>query len=78
MRAAAGIRIVLIGLAAVLAVVLISRGNVLIGGLIGAMAIARAAMFASMQKRRSELRSRIAARRAPRDADAGRAWQPRD
>jgi hypothetical protein len=57
------VRWILIGLSVALAVVLIVRGNVVIGALIGAMAVARAVLFVHMRHRRDEIRKRDARRR---------------
>ena len=48
-------RWVMVGLGAVLAVVLIANGNIVVGGLIGAMAVVRIVMFSKLQRRRTEL-----------------------
>ena len=53
-------RWILVALTAALAVVLIVRGNVVIGVLLGAMAVTRAVMFVTMRRRREEFRRRIA------------------
>ena len=55
-------RWVLLGLSVLLAVVLIANGNVLIGGLIGVMAVVRITMFSKMSKRRAELRAQYPGR----------------
>ena len=56
-------RWILIALSGVLAAFLIARGNVVIGVIIGAMALTRAVLFVKMQHRREQFRQRIAARR---------------
>jgi len=53
------IRGLMLGLSATLAIVLILRGNVVIGGLIGALAATRAVMFVTMTRRRRAFRQRI-------------------
>jgi Na+-driven multidrug efflux pump len=50
-------RYVIVGLALVLAVVLILNGNLLIGGLVGAMAVMRAVMVTRIQQRRRQFRA---------------------
>jgi len=65
-------RWILVALTAALAVVLIVRGNVVIGVLLGAMAVTRAVMFVTMRRRREEFRRRIA---QGRDRPAGRFGQ---
>ena len=60
------LRWVLIGLSAVLAVVLIASGAVLIGALIGAMAIVRTVMFLQLRHRRQSFRP--GARHLPRES----------
>jgi hypothetical protein len=52
----------LLGLSVLLAVVLIANGNVLIGGLIGVMAVVRITMFSKMSRRRAELRAQYPGR----------------
>jgi hypothetical protein len=54
-------RWVMAGLGALLAVALIANGNVLIGAIIGVMAVVRIVMFSKMQRRRAELRARFGA-----------------
>ncbi len=56
-------RWILVALSVVLAAFLIVRGNVVIGVLVGAMALTRAGLFVRMQHRREEFRRRIVARR---------------
>ncbi len=56
-------RWILIALSGVLAAFLIARGNVVIGVIVGAMALTRAVMFVKMQRRREQIRQRIEARR---------------
>lgn len=58
------IRWILVALTAAIAVVLISSGHVVLGVLLGAMAVTRAVMFVTMQRRREQFRERIAQRRA--------------
>jgi uncharacterized membrane protein len=57
------IRWILVALSLALAVVLIVHGNVVVGGLIGAMAVTRAVLFVRMQHRRERFRQQIARRR---------------
>jgi hypothetical protein len=52
------IRWVMVALTAVLAAVLISRGNVVIGGILAALAIMRIVLLVGMQKRRAQFRQR--------------------
>jgi 16S rRNA C1402 (ribose-2'-O) methylase RsmI len=47
-------RWLLAGLGLVLAVVLIAAGNVVVGVLVGAMAIVRIVMFSKLQRRRAQ------------------------
>ncbi len=56
-------RWILIALSALLAVFVIARGNVVIGVIIGAMAVTRAVMFLRMRHRREQLHERLVARR---------------
>ncbi len=58
------LRWILVALSLVLAAFLIARGNVVIGVLVGAMAVTRAVLFVKMQHRREQFRERIAQRRA--------------
>lgn len=51
-------RWVLVALSLVLSIVLIARGDVVIGVVLGAMALVRLAMFARMQQRREQFRER--------------------
>jgi hypothetical protein len=60
------VRWILVALTAALAVVLIVSGHVVLGVLLGAMAVTRAVLFVKMQRRREMLRARIAQRRAGR------------
>lgn len=53
------VRFILVAVGLTLGIVLIARGNVLIGGLICVLSIARFAMFVSMRKRRREFRERF-------------------
>jgi hypothetical protein len=55
-------RWVLVGISAVLAIVLIANGNVLIGALVGAMAIVRIVMFSNLQRRRAAWRGQYRGR----------------
>lgn len=55
------LRLFVIAIALALAVALIARGNMLIGFLVGALALARLAMFVTMMRRR-----RIFGERFPR------------
>ena len=55
-----------VALSFTLAVVLIVRGNVLIGGIIAALAVTRVALFAQIHRRRKRFRARIEQRRAAR------------
>ncbi len=57
------LRWILVGLSGLLAVFLIARGNVLIGLIVGAMAVTRAVLFVRMHHRREQLHERIIARR---------------
>jgi hypothetical protein len=59
MRAVWVVRCAMLALSATLAIVLIERGNVLIGGLIGALVVSRAVLFVSMTRRRREFRQRF-------------------
>ncbi len=60
------IRGVLIALSIALATVLILHGNVVIGALIGVMAVTRVVLYVQMRHRREELRQRIAQGRGRR------------
>ncbi len=53
------LRSIILVLTAALAIALITRGNVLIGGLLAAIVVARAVLFVSMRRRRRELRGRL-------------------
>ena len=53
-----GIRWVLVGLSLALSIALIARGDVLVGGLLGALAVVRMVMFSRMQQRRDQFRAR--------------------
>ena len=59
-------RWLLVALSAAIAVVLLVHGNVVLGVLLGAIVVTRAAMLSRMQRRRERFRRRIAARRARR------------
>jgi hypothetical protein len=56
------IRGLLVALTATLAVILILRGNVVIGVVLGALACARVALLVSVHRRRKELRQRFGRR----------------
>jgi hypothetical protein len=56
----------ILALGAALSLGLIVRGNVLIGGLVGAMVVARGVLFVKMRRRREELRRRFEQRRRAR------------
>jgi hypothetical protein len=58
-----GIRWVLVALSAALAIALIARGNVLIGLLVGALALTRMVYFVRLHNRRDQFRRRMAERR---------------
>ena len=66
MRSIWVLRGVLIALTAALAIALILRGHVVIGALLGALAVTRAMLFLSMRHRRVRLRRRLAQRRVGR------------
>jgi membrane protein implicated in regulation of membrane protease activity len=51
-------RWIMVALTAVLAAVLIARGNVVIGGLLAALTVMRIALLARMQQRRDRFRQR--------------------
>ena len=53
------LRWALVALGLVLAAVLISRGNVVIGVLVGAMAVLRGALFLQWHRRRQQFRRRF-------------------
>jgi hypothetical protein len=53
------LRWVLVTLTGVLAFVLIAHGNILIGGLLGAIAITRVVMLIQLRHRRTEIRERL-------------------
>jgi hypothetical protein len=53
------LRWMLVALTGVLAVVLITRGNILIGGLVGAIAVTRAILLIQQRHRRREIRERF-------------------
>ena len=70
------LRFVIFGLALALAAVIIVRGNVLVGGLIGALALARIAMFFMWMRRRKEFRARMQQRREQGGGQGpGRPWR---
>jgi hypothetical protein len=58
------IRWVMVALTAVLAALLIARGNVVIGVVLGALAVTRVALLVGMQRRRERFRRRIQRRDA--------------
>jgi hypothetical protein len=60
------VRWILVALTAALAVVLIVSGHVVLGVLLGAMAVTRAVLFVKMQRRRVMLRAHRAATGEPR------------
>jgi hypothetical protein len=60
------IRWVLVALTAAVALALIWRGNVVIGVLLGAIAVTRAVLFTRVHRRRELIRRRIAERRNAR------------
>ena len=60
------VRWILVALTGILAVVLLVSGHVVIGVLLGAMAVTRAVLFVKMQRRREMIRARIAQRRESR------------
>jgi hypothetical protein len=64
MKSMSILRWILIALSGVLAAFLVLRGNVVIGVLIGVMALTRAVLLVKMQHRREQFRRRIAARRS--------------
>jgi hypothetical protein len=51
-------RWILVSLSAVLAVVLVARGNVVIGVLLGALALTRIVLFVRLRQRRDRFRQR--------------------
>ncbi len=59
------VRWLLVALAAILAVVLVIDGNVIVAGLIAAMAIARVVLLVQAQRRRGRWEAWRAARRVP-------------
>jgi hypothetical protein len=63
MQSMRAFRWVLVALSALLAVFLIARGSVVIGAIVGAMAVTRAVFFVRMQHRRDQLHERLIARR---------------
>ena len=64
-------RWLLVAVSAVLAVVLLARGDVVIGGLLAVMAGARIVMLTQMQRRREQFRRRVEARRGRWRAGTG-------
>ena len=57
------IRWILVALTAAIALALVLRGNVVIGALLGLVALTRAVLFTRVRRRREELRRRVAERR---------------
>ena len=57
------LRWILVALSALLAVFLIARGSVVIGVIVGAMAVTRAVFFLRMQHRREQFHERVIAQR---------------
>lgn len=72
MKSVSTIRWIVLALTAALAIALVLRGNVVIGVLLGALAVMRAVMFTKMNRRREEFRRRIEQRRG-----AGTGFGPR-
>jgi hypothetical protein len=72
------LRVVLLVLAALLAAALIARGDVLIGVLIGAMAVVRALMFAGMHRRRRDFAKRFPGGVQQLRAERHARWERRD
>jgi hypothetical protein len=70
-RPVSGFRWVLVALSGALAALLIVRGNIVVGALVGAMAVTRALMFVRMHHRRAQLHERLIARREEYRARAG-------
>ena len=66
------LRFVIVGLALALAAVLIARGNVLVGSLIGVLALARVGLFLMYMRRRKEFRARMQQRR---EQGGGQPWR---
>ena len=64
-------RWLLVALSAALAVVLLTRGDVLIGGIIAVMVVARIVMIVQVRRRRERFRQRIEARRGRWRGGAG-------
>jgi hypothetical protein len=58
-------RLIMVALTAVLAAVLIARGNVVIGGLLAALVVMRIGLLARMHQRRERFRQRRQLRGAP-------------
>jgi hypothetical protein len=58
-------RLIMVALTAVLAAVLIARGNVVIGGLLAALVVMRIGLLARMPQRRERFRQRRQLRGAP-------------
>jgi len=59
-------RWIMVALTSVLAVVLIARGNVVIGGLLAVLSVMRVALLVRVQQRRERFRRRRALRGASR------------
>jgi uncharacterized membrane protein len=59
-------RWVILALATALSVALIVRGNVLIGGLVGALVVARAIVFVRIRRLRQQRGGRFGRRQEPR------------
>jgi hypothetical protein len=72
------LRVVLVVLAGLLAAVLIATGDALIGVLIGAMAVVRAVMLASMYRRRRALTKRFPGGLTQLRAERRARWNRRD
>ena len=66
MRSMWVLRWILVALAATLATILIVRGNVLVGVVLGGVAITRAVLFTRLYHRRTVFRERMADRRGYR------------
>lgn len=60
------IRWIMVGITFVLVALLIERGNVVIGVVLGLLAVARVALLVRMQQRREQFRQRFEQRRAAR------------
>jgi hypothetical protein len=53
------IRWIVVALSAALSIALIARGNLILGVIIGALALSRAALLIGMQRRRRRFRRRV-------------------